>query len=212
MNGYQFLMRVTNTHGSTDSNPATLTVVSKLTPIPSVSLTVTTPIAGAKPDFNPVLPSGVGYEVGYVAWFDETDEHWMDAADPFATGHDYMVRVSLMPKSGYAFNVDASAKVNGFSARPELRDSEDGDYMRVQHTFTVKEATVKIGDVNQDSEVNATDRMILSRYLAGWEGYKDKIKSMDAADIDRNGTVEAKDRMLLARKLAGWSGYDSYFN
>ncbi len=67
------------------------------------------------------------------------------------------------------------------------------------------------GDVNADNSVDATDRMILARYLAGWEGYKDKIKSIDAADIDCNGVVEAKDRVILARKLAGWEGYDQYF-
>ncbi len=53
--------------------------------------------------------------------------------------------------------------------------------------------------------------MIPARFLAGWEGYEEKIKSMDAADIDGNGTVEAKDRMLLARFLAGWAGYEKYF-
>ena len=68
-----------------------------------------------------------------------------------------------------------------------------------------------IGDVNQDGSVDATDRMILSRYLAKWDGYAAKIKSMDAADIDRNGLVEAKDRMILARYLAKWTGYDQYF-
>ncbi|MBR5365641.1 MAG: hypothetical protein IK132_05320, partial [Clostridia bacterium] len=72
-------------------------------------------------------------------------------------------------------------------------------------------ATVLIGDVNQDGSVDATDRMILSRYLAKWDGYAAKIKSMDAADIDRNGLVEAKDRMILARYLAKWTGYESYF-
>ena len=72
-------------------------------------------------------------------------------------------------------------------------------------------ATVLIGDVNQDGSVDATDRMILSRYLAKWDGYAAKIKSMDAADIDRNGLVEAKDRMILARYLAKWDGYSQYF-
>ena len=67
------------------------------------------------------------------------------------------------------------------------------------------------GDVNDDGEVDATDRMILSRYLAKWDGYAAKIKSMDAADIDRNGLVEAKDRMILARYLAKWDGYSQYF-
>ena len=68
-----------------------------------------------------------------------------------------------------------------------------------------------VGDVNKDNAVDATDRMLLARYLAGWEGYEERILSMDAADIDRNGLVEAKDRMLLARFLAGWEGYEEYF-
>ena len=68
-----------------------------------------------------------------------------------------------------------------------------------------------IGDVNVDGDVDATDRMILARYLAGWEGYEEKIKSKEAADIDGNGAVEAKDRVILARYLAGWDGYDQYF-
>ncbi|MBR4185536.1 MAG: hypothetical protein IKQ87_07195 [Clostridia bacterium] len=70
---------------------------------------------------------------------------------------------------------------------------------------------VIVGDVNADGKVDATDRMILARYLAGWEGYKAKIKNMKAADIDGDGSVTATDRMILARKLAGWSGYDRYF-
>ena len=68
-----------------------------------------------------------------------------------------------------------------------------------------------IGDVNLDNKVDATDRMILARYLAGWDGYAAKIKSMDATETDRNSVVEATDRVILARKLAGWSGYDKYF-
>ena len=71
--------------------------------------------------------------------------------------------------------------------------------------------TVLVGDVNADNSVDATDRMILARYLAGWEGYEEKIKSKEAADIDGDGDITAKDRMILARKLAGWEGYDQYF-
>ncbi|MBQ2546534.1 MAG: hypothetical protein II557_09615, partial [Clostridia bacterium] len=28
-----------------------------------------------------------------------------------------------------------------------------------------------VGDINGDGEITAQDRMILARYLAGWEGY-----------------------------------------
>ena len=76
----------------------------------------------------------------------------------------------------------------------------------------LKKAIPKLrGDVNEDGTVDATDRMILARYLAKWDGYEAKIKSMDAADIDRDGNVNAKDRMILARYLAKWTGYDQYF-
>jgi hypothetical protein len=68
-----------------------------------------------------------------------------------------------------------------------------------------------IGDVNLDNKIDATDRMILARYLAGWEGYEAKITNKKAADIDGDGDITAKDRMLLARYLAGWTGYDTYF-
>ena len=78
-------------------------------------------------------------------------------------------------------------------------------------TEEIPQLTVKTGDVNADGDVNATDRMILARYLAGWEGYEEKILSMDAADIDKDGDITAKDRMILARYLAGWEGYAKYF-
>ncbi|MBR4185432.1 MAG: InlB B-repeat-containing protein, partial [Clostridia bacterium] len=67
------------------------------------------------------------------------------------------------------------------------------------------------GDVDGSGAVDASDRMILARYLAGWEGYEAKIKDKAAADVDGNGKIEAPDRMILARYLAGWTGYDKYF-
>ena len=77
---------------------------------------------------------------------------------------------------------------------------------------TLTTESVKIGDVDNSGAVNATDRMILARYLAGWEGYEAKITNKKAADVDKSGAIDAKDRMILARYLAGWAGYDSYFN
>ena len=71
---------------------------------------------------------------------------------------------------------------------------------------------VIVGEINGDGEINATDRMILARYLAGWEGYEDRIRNKKAADIDGNGALEASDRMVLARYLAGWEGYGRYFD
>ena len=68
-----------------------------------------------------------------------------------------------------------------------------------------------VGDVDGNDTVNGRDRMVLARYLAGWDGYESQV-NMAAADIDGNGTVNGRDRMILARYLAGWDGYDTYFS
>ena len=66
------------------------------------------------------------------------------------------------------------------------------------------------GDVNNDSFVTALDRLILTRYLAGWAGYPDMVNEK-AADINKDGRVSAMDRLLLSRYLAGWDGYEKWF-
>ncbi len=76
----------------------------------------------------------------------------------------------------------------------------------------IDEVTIIInGEISGDGEIDATDRMILARFLAGWEGYEAKITNKKSADIDGDGEITAKDRMLLARYLARWTGYDTYF-
>ena len=65
----------------------------------------------------------------------------------------------------------------------------------------------KFGDVNGDTEVNAKDRMMLTRYLAKWTGYENI--DTNAADVNNDGVVNAKDRMILTRHLAKWKGYET---
>ena len=69
-----------------------------------------------------------------------------------------------------------------------------------------------IGDINVDGKVNAKDKAILNRYLAGWKDYDKQIKDWDAADINRDEKINAKDKAILNRYLAGWKGYDKYFD
>lgn len=64
-----------------------------------------------------------------------------------------------------------------------------------------------LGDINNDSEVNAKDRMMLTRHLAKWTGYENI--DMTAADVNNDGEVNAKDRMVLTRHLAKWQGYET---
>jgi len=64
-----------------------------------------------------------------------------------------------------------------------------------------------LGDINNDNEVNAKDRMMLTRHLAKWTGYENI--DMTAADVNNDGEVNAKDRMVLTRHLAKWQGYET---
>ncbi|MBE6725746.1 MAG: hypothetical protein E7576_11255 [Ruminococcaceae bacterium] len=67
----------------------------------------------------------------------------------------------------------------------------------------IRQVTVVIsGEVTGDGKITALDRLTLSRYLAKWAGYADKIADMRAADIDGDGGVTAHDRLILTRKLA----------
>ena len=69
-----------------------------------------------------------------------------------------------------------------------------------------------IGDADGDGTVGAEDRVLLSRYLAGWQGIADRILDLDAMDINKDGKVNAKDRVILSRYLANWGPeYDAYF-
>lgn len=65
------------------------------------------------------------------------------------------------------------------------------------------------GDVNDDGEVDTTDRILLSRYIAEWDGVE---INLEAGDIDKSGGLpETTDRIILSRYIAEWDGYDSYF-
>lgn len=72
--------------------------------------------------------------------------------------------------------------------------------------------TVIKGDADGDGIVNAIDRVLLSKYLAGWSGIAEQILDINAMDINNDSKVNAKDRVILSRYLAKWGGeYDHYF-
>ena len=67
------------------------------------------------------------------------------------------------------------------------------------------------GDANNDGKINAVDKAVLNRYLAGWEGYKDRVTNKAAVDFNNDGKVNGVDKAILNRYLAGWEGYEKYF-
>ena len=66
-----------------------------------------------------------------------------------------------------------------------------------------------MGDVDGSGEVNRVDKMLLTRYIAGWDGYAELVDA-DCADLNGDGRINRIDQMILARYIAGWEGYGSY--
>ena len=131
----------------------------------------------------PNAGTGVGDELvaGSVVWYTNEDCTEEATADVFANKGEVTLYGAFTATNA---NYVANAKVNAV-------------------TFTV----VANGDVNCDGKVSAADAMILSRNLANWDGYEERILCKDAADINNDGEFGAADVMQLTRYLAGWTGY-----
>lgn len=71
---------------------------------------------------------------------------------------------------------------------------------------SVSAATNTLGDVDSNGSVNPMDVVILTRHLAGWDGYEDMVNTANS-DLNADGNVDPVDPVILARHLAGWQGY-----
>lgn len=103
-------------------------------------------------------------------------------------------------------SVDENGVVTALSAGEAVITAETINGLKAACTVTVNASSLP-GDANGDGQINAADRMALSRYLAKMG----ELADPGAADLDGDGNVTAADRMILSRYLAKWSGYDSYF-
>ena len=65
-----------------------------------------------------------------------------------------------------------------------------------------------LGDLDDNTWVDASDVLFMKRYIAGWESYT-KTGNWYAADIDNDGDVTIKDLYILQRHLAGWKDYEN---
>ena len=82
-------------------------------------------------------------------------------------------------------------------------------YTRILSVKGTVSATVQCGDLNKDGTVNLADAIMLSRTLAGWNGYEITDALLPYADINNDGAVSLPDAILLSRHLAGWNGYET---
>ena len=201
----------------TASVPGEIQFFYKFPPAPeeitAVSLTITPPKTGEKPDMNPKLPSGAKYELGNpfdasnpaVIWTDRSDggKEMDPQKDTFIEGHSYFLSLWLVPDEGYVFAEGAQPWNNG--VKVSLNGEDTGSFrFDTPHGLLISYSFPAPGDVNNDAKVNRLDYVILSRYLAEWPGYASKIM-MSAAELDGKPGITAADRRILGRMVAGKS-------
>ena len=64
-----------------------------------------------------------------------------------------------------------------------------------------------IGDVNEDGEINALDRMTLVRYFSDSFNVTLNYQQLKNADINMDGKVDLVDKYLIIRAVNEWPGY-----
>ncbi|MBR6967402.1 MAG: glucosaminidase domain-containing protein [Ruminococcus sp.] len=158
--------------------------------------TTSVTIPPVTPDFDPVtLESGQHYTIPVDPADFTFKSNNIDVADVSEDG----VITALGEGKALISIIDSSCNVVQLSVTVE----------KAAHDKPDEPVTDKLtGDINGDGALSKADGMLLSRFIAGWEGI---VIDTDAADINGDGTVSKADGMILARYLAGWEGYDKYF-
>lgn len=84
--------------------------------ITTASATVTAPVNGEHPDFNPVSGDSSLYTVIANTWYLHEDPYpTLTAESVYETGKEYSFRLTFTPKAGYQFTNDTTFTVNGES-------------------------------------------------------------------------------------------------
>lgn len=144
----------------------------------------------------------------------EKDHRWFSEYSPFFTGDGYSEFPSDVTTSQFFVAGHTSKDPTLYEGECHLKNVDSGISLKVlsvsgdEMTVLVNEKVFICGDVNEDGSVTAADRVLLARYLAGWEGYKDCIY-IQAADVNGDGAVDSDDLRILSRYCAAWNGYES---
>lgn len=96
-----------------------------------------------------------------------------------------------------------SSNFEGFDFDNTWIMPEDGDYL---YPILMSINSELYGDVDGDGYVDATDSVILARYLAGWNTYSN-IEIPDTCDLDSNDVIDSLDLIILVRHLSDFRGY-----
>ena len=181
------------------------------TPITEASATVTAPVAGATPDFNPVIPDGVNYTVVVETWYlHESPYPELTNESTFVEGKEYSLRVHFIPNEGYSFTTDATFTMNG-SEIAKYGSTGDREYSKIATagtrtvTFNLNDGTwtdtgTNVVTVNDGAKVTrpATNPTKENNLFVDW--YAD---AGFTTPFDFSNTTIDEDTMIYAK----WSQY-----
>ncbi len=216
--GQKYRCAVTNAAGTTFSNVVTLTV----TPgIAKVAVTIPAPSVGAKPSYTATLPSGADYYLDTsvstdwmkngVSWRDETAEQDITSTTSFVSGHEYRVRIYLLPKSGAEFTSSTTATINGQSV-DNLRflyDEElEVEYIRIDYTFpavTASKPTITTQPANKTAAVGDSVKFTVAASGTGLT-YQWQFKAPGTSTWYDSSMTGSKTKTLTVEATAARNG------
>ena len=158
-------------------------------------------------------------EMKNAYWYEDGSEQSMGSISPYKTfqaGHSYRVRVEMKVKPGFEFKVNqavtpsqsaVTATVNGYRATVEKVYEEDpAQVIEVDFTFgycPAPGATLRLGDVDDNGDIDISDITLLAKHVAGWNGLTSF--TIANADCDLSGGIDISDITILAKYVAGWN-------
>ena len=162
-----------------------------------------TPVVGRKAgDLTPTVTEDVEIYAGF--WYCDTDGDDMDPADTFEAGKSYSYCLGMwIETENYVISPSASLFVNGSTELVDTFYSRGDDETFAIWTKPVEavSASGKVGDVDLDSDVSASDLTKLARHVGGIEALTD-AQAKKNADYNGDGDITSDDLTALARIVA----------
>ena len=106
--------------------------------------------------------------------------------------------------TGYGVPVYSDVEFIGFFANSDAAAMFD---IREYRDVTDKETKFFEGDTNGDGKINSVDFVLLSRYLANWKSYDQRIYTFNS-DLNKDTFITSMDATILMRRIAGWTVED----
>ena len=169
--------------------------------IETANCTITVPIGGATPDFNPVSSDSGKYTVKLDYWYlKESPYPHLGSTDVFAAGKKYALRVIFTANEGYSFGDKTVFKINGEATFPYgivgYREIEFTAPVGYDITVTGGKATVGAGTEITKAAEGTTVTLTANAAPAGqvfdkWEVVSGSITLADANSETTTFTMPA---------------------